>query len=196
MNFTELLNEVYSLTNRPDLTSLSISAIKAATLKMHQTDFYSKDIAELQITLGSSAKYIYSFDYISAVPNLRALKYVRKLDSTGAPAEFFHVITPEEVVDSYNVVRADVCYVAGRILEIRSSTTFTKMILAAYVSPIVVETSYSSWIADLYPYAIVFEAARIIFKATGFDEQSSAFERLIAEQITLLKISAVSDYAY
>lgn len=197
MTFAELLEEVYTLTNRPDLVNETKSAVKAATLKLHQTDFYSKDIAELRIVLGvSTTTYIYSFDYISAISNFRAIKYIRKLDSTETPTEFFDIITPEEVLDSYNIVRTDVCYVAGRVLELRSSTAFNKMILGAYVFPIVTENGYSSWIAELYPYAIVYEAARIIFKTIGFDEQSAAFAGLVTEQVALLKLSALPDYAY
>jgi hypothetical protein len=197
MTFADLLTEVYFLTNRPDLVNETKSAVKAATLKLHQTDFYSKDIAELYIDLGSATDtYIYSFDYISAVSNFRAIKYIRKLNiTTGEPEKFFDIITPEETLDSYNVTRTDVCYVAGRVLEIRSSTTFNKMILGVYVFPIAVESGYSSWIAELYPYAIIFEATRIIFKTIGYDEQSSAYRELVAEQVALLKLSALPDYA-
>lgn len=196
MTFAELLQEAYYLTNRPDLANETKSAIKAATLKLHQTDFYSKDIAEIIVNLGTPAAFIYSFDYLTAISNFRAIKYIRKIDSTGAPSNFFDVVTPEEVIDSYNVERTDICYVAGRVLELRSSTTFSKMILGAYVFPIVTEVGYASWIADLYPYAIVYEACRILFKTIGYDEQAAAYERLVAEQISLLKLSALPDYAY
>lgn len=197
MTFTELLAEVYTLTNRPDLVAETKLAVKSSTLKLHQSDFYSKDIFELSVDLGvATNKYVYSYDYIVAISNFRTLKYLRKLDSNLQPAEFFTVITPEETLDSYNVTRSDVCYVAGRVLEIRSSTTFNKMILGAYVFPIVTEPDYSSWIADRYPYAIVFDAARTVFKTIGYDEQASAYEKLIAEQIDLLRLSALPDYAY
>ena len=46
MTFDELVAEVYLLTARGDLTAETQSAVKAATLKAHKSDFFSKDIFE------------------------------------------------------------------------------------------------------------------------------------------------------
>lgn len=196
MTFDELLTEVYLLTNRSDLEVQTKAAIKAATLKAHMSDFYSKDIYESYIDLGATDNYVHSFDYISSISNFRAIKYIRKIDSDGEAGDFIEVIEPEEVLDSYGVGRTDIAYVAGRVIEIKSSTEFSKLILGCYVLPIIVEATYSSWVAELYPYAIVFEAARVVFKTIGFDEESAAYERLVAEQFILLKASALSDVGY
>ena len=196
MTLAEIITEVYNLTKRPDLVSETMSAIKAATLKAHHSDFYSKDIYELPVTF-DEADYIQSLDYISLISNWRALKYMRKYDEVGAMAgAFIEIITPEEVLDSYNVTRKDIAYVAGRAIEIRSSTEFSKLLVGCYVSPIVTEADFSSWVAALYPYAIVFEAARVVFKTIGYDEQSASFEKLTAEQYAELKINAIADIGY
>lgn len=196
MNFSELLQEVYDLTKRPDLVAETTLAIKSATLKAHMSDFYSKDIHETRITT-DTADYIHGIDYISIISNFRSLKYLRKYDLvTATPGDFINVIEPEEVLDSYGVELTDVCYIAGRVLEVKSSTQIDNMLLGCYVLPIVTTSGYSSWIANLYPYAIIMEAARVVFKAIGYDEQSAAFERLVAEQYVLLKMSALSDVGY
>jgi len=197
MTFEELLAEVYTLTNRPDLEAETKAAIKAATLKAHQSDFYSKDISEALINLGNTDAYIWSFDVITHISNFRAIKYIRKYDSnTSEPGDFISIILPEQVLDSYKVTREDVAYVAGRNIEIRSSTAFSKMIFACYVNPIVTNSGYSSWVADLYPYVIVYEAARVVFKTIGYDEQSAQYEKLVGEQFMHLKLNAITDVGY
>jgi len=193
----ELLTEVYALTNRPDLTAETTSAIKAATLKAHQTDFYSKDIFEIGVEFTDS-DFRQSLDYTAFISNLRAFKYIRRVeDETDDVGKFFDIISVDESLDSYGINRVDVAYVAGRVLEMRSSVTFTKALLGAYVFPIVAPTAdYASWIADLYPYVIIYEAARVVFKQIGYDEQSAQFNSLVAEQYVLLKASALPDVGY
>jgi len=192
----EILAEVYTLTNRPDLVAETTLAVKSATLKAHMTDFYSKDIHETRITT-DTADYIQGIDYISIISNFRSLKYVRKYDLANAEVgAFLEVLEPEEILDSYGKDKTDVCYIAGSILEIKSSTEIDNLILGCYVLPIITTAGYASWVADLYPYAIITEAARVVFKTIGYDEQSASFERLVAEQYALLRMSALSDVGY
>lgn len=192
----ELLAEVYTLTGRADLVAETTLAVKNATLKAHMTDFYSKDIYEVRITT-DTADYIHGIDYMSIISNFRSLKYLRKYDLANAEVgAFLTVLEPEEVLDSYGYDKTDVCYVAGRVIEIKSSTQVDNFIMGCYVLPIITTAGYASWIADLYPYVIITEAARQIFKSIGYDEQFAAYESLVAEQVSLLRISALSDVGY
>ena len=196
MTFDELVEEVYLLTNRRDLEAETKSAVKAATLKAHKTDFYSKDIHETGVEFTSSS-YRQSLDYISLISNFRALKYLRRVeDETDDEGKFFDIITPEETIDAYGENRTDIAYVAGRVLEIRASVEFSKCLLGCYVLPIVRETDYSSWIAEQHPYAIIYEAARVVFRAIGWNEEANAFGRLLAEEYALLKQSGLTDVGY
>ena len=196
MTFDDLLAEVYTITNKPYLVDETTLAIKSATLKAHSIDFFSKDIYETLLT-AESKDYIHSIDYISKIPNFRALKYLRKYDqSSKSVGTFLDVIEPEAVLDSYGVDKADVCYVAGRVLEIRSSTEIDALIMGCYVFPIVTKGNYSSWIAELYPYAIIMEAARLVFATVGEGESAQAYRSLVAEQYELLRNSALSDVGY
>lgn len=196
MTFAELLTEVYNITARPDLIDLTKSAVKAATLKAHQTDFYSKDIHEGEYVFPSS-NYVQSLDFISVLPNYRALKYMRRYDSsTDEPSDFFTVITVEEILDEWNRTRTDVAYFAGRVIEIKSSVEFTKIVMGAYTLPIVVEANYSSWVAEMYPYAIIHEAARVVFASIAMDAEKNSQKALVAEQYAELKINALPDVGY
>lgn len=196
MNFTELLEACYELTGRPDLIGITKAAVKAATLKAHRTDFYSKDIYETGVEF-TDLDYRQHLDYISLIPNFRTLKYLRRVtDENDASGTFFEVVTPEELLDNYNQQRPDVAYVAGRVLEIHSSVPFDKCLLGVYVLPIVTEGEYSSWVASMYPHAIIYEACRVIFKTIGYDEQSATYDRLKLEEYEQLKTSALTDVGY
>jgi len=196
MTLAELIAEVDLITNRPDLVGETTAAVKAATLKAHRLDFFSKDIFETGVEF-DTADFRQSLDYITFITNFRAFKYLRRVeDETDEEGTFFEIISPEEILDDYQNNRSDIAYVAGRVLEIRSAVEFSKALLGCYVLPIVTTADYSSWVAEQNPYAIIYEASRVVFKAIGYDEQSVSFERLVAEEYTLLKQSALSDVGY
>jgi len=193
MNFDELLEEVFLITNRRDLVAETESAVKQATLKAHKTDYYSKDIFESGVDL-KSLDFRHSLDYISLFSNFRTLKYFKRVeDENDDVGKLFDIITPEEVIDEYERNRTDILYVAGRVLEIRSSVEFQFALLGAYVYPVVREGAYNSWVAEQYPFAIIHEAARRILLSIGDRDESNGQRDLLAEEYAELKLSAVTD---
>lgn len=187
--FAELVSDVMTLTNRPYLVDETKLAVRMATLKAHQSDYYPKDIFETGISWTEPA-FIQSIEYRTLIPRWRAFKYLRKY-SNGAPAGFFNILTPEETLDGYGINRENICYLAGEMLEIRSDTQDTNMILGCYVNPITTENGYSSWIAQDHPWAIVFEAARIVFRNVGSIDESNSMRQEVAEQYQILKQEVV-----
>ena len=196
MTFNEILEEIYLITNRRDLVDLTKATLKAATLKGHKTDFYSKDIFETGVDFLTLA-YSHSYDYISLISNFRAFKYLRRVeDAADTEGTFLDIITVDQVLDSYGVGRTDIAYVAGRVLEMRASVEFRYALLGCYVQPIVTEAAYTSWIAEQQPYYIIHESARRIFMAIGQMDESGQQTRLMAEELTELRMSAVVDVGY
>jgi hypothetical protein len=194
--FEDLVDAVFTITNRPDLLAETESAVKAATIKAHHLDYFSKDLYEEGIQFTTSA-YRQSFDYIQVIDNFRAFKYARKAeDACDDTGDFFTIITPEEILDSYGCQRADIAYVAGRVLEMRSSTEFNYFLLGCYVHPIVRTGAYCSWVALQYPDAIVYEAARVVFKAIGKSDESQQYTSLTGEAYEMLKLSNIQDIGY
>ena len=57
MTLNELIAEVYTITNRPDLVAQTLMAVRSATLKLHQSDYYYKDIFETGFQF-TSAEYL------------------------------------------------------------------------------------------------------------------------------------------
>lgn len=193
---TELISEVFIITNRPDLSALTEQAVKAATLKAHHSDFYPKDLAETGISFSSPAFY-QELEVKSIIPRFRALKYLRKFDPVSNRAgKMFEVLTPGELFDAYGCERTDVIYFAGSSYEIKSSTEFQYCLLGHYLHPIITSEGYSSWVADEHPFAIIYEAARAVFKAIGYDEQEARYERLMLEQLKMLKTTQLTLVGY
>jgi hypothetical protein len=196
VTLTELIDEVYGLTGRSDLAAETKSAVKAATLKAHRSDYYSKDIFETGVQF-TAASYTQCLDYSCVVSNFRTLKYLRRVeDASDDSGVFFEIVTPDDILDSYAQNRADIAYVAGDSLQIRAAIPFSKAIMGAYTLPVVTDSGYSSWVATDNPYAIIYEACRVLFKTIGFDEQSAAFNSLVAEEYNLLKLSGLTDLGY
>jgi len=174
MTLTELQNEVYAITNRPDLVDRTLSAIRAATLKLHQADYFYKDLLETGVVF-STAAYLQQLEYRTIIPLWRSLKYIRKSDVDASDSgAFLEVITPELVLDDYKQNRNDVCYTAGATINIRSSTELQYIFLGYYVNPDVTVSGYSSWMAIDHPWAIIYTAAAQIFKSTGKQEEWAA----------------------
>ena len=196
MTLTELIAEVYLITTRPDLDGMTKSAVKAATLKAHQSDYYSKDIFETGIQFDTAA-FTQQLDYINLFSNFRSFKYLRRVeDQNDDMGTFFDIIAVDEVLDSYGRNRTDIAYVAGRVIEIRASVEFQFGLLGCYVNPIITDAGYLSWVAEQHPYFIIHEAARQVFKAIGQMEESNGQRELVAEQLLALRASGLSDVGY
>lgn len=192
MTLTELTQEVYTLTNRSDLVNETLTAVRSATLKIHQSDYYYKDLFETGIEFLTSS-YLQSFEYRNLIPLWRALKYIRKTDVNGYEnGKFLRVLSvPEMVEDSYGVNRSDVCYVAGANVQIKSSTELQYAFLGCYVNPNITASGYNSWVALDHPYAIVYEAAATVFKMVGDTDQFAAFSSLAAQQLAEVRMSNI-----
>ena len=193
MNLAELKAEVYSLTGRADRTDETAAAIRSATLKAHQSDYYFKDIYEIGISF-STADYVQNFDYRATIPLWRSLKYIRKYDvinGVGVEGLRLDVIVPENVFDAYGAEKTNVCYGAGSYIQIKSSTQQQTYVIGCYVNPNITDAGYNSWVALDHPYFIVFDAAATVFKAIGKDDEATTYRALVAEQLAMLRASNI-----
>lgn len=195
MTFAEILAEVIGITKRPDLQDRTMSAIRAATLKMHQSDFFYKDLVEVPVQF-TEAAYIQNFLPTDILPYFRKAKYIRfwQGDVDGQPGPFLTPIQVENSNDSYGYIKTDVFYMAGQLLQIRTCDPCYRVLFGAYVNPVIAPIeSYSSWIANEYPYAIIYEAVRTIFRSIGFTEQANEYAGLAGEVLAEIKLSCIDD---
>lgn len=191
MNLAELQAAVIALTNRPDLTALTLSAVQSATLKAHQSDFFPRDIYETGLSF-STAEYEQDFEVFSFIPRFRAIKYARIYDNDNSlPGLFFELVDPINVLDSYNTARTQVMYLGGAEIHFKATAEFQYALFGCYLNPDITSLTFTSWIADYHFDAIVYEAAAIIFRSTGNLEKFRSMRELVAEQYQLLKINNI-----
>lgn len=188
MTLTELKDAVAVETKRPDKTALIAAKVKEATLSCHIYDFWDKDLFETGI-LFSTAEYLQRFMYKSAIPRWRALKYIRRVDTTTlepyGPA--LRLIKPEAFMDEYQVEHENVCYESGLSLQIRTIDKCRRFLVGCYIFPDLADDTFSSWIAADYPYAIVYRAAASIFEDIGYQEQGRSATARANEQLGLIR---------
>lgn len=196
MTLAELIQEVYTITGRPDRVAETLSAIKSATLKAHQSDFYYKDIFETGVAF-TSADYVQQIDYRTLIPLWRANKYLRKYDNvSGTPGDYMDLVLPEQVTDGYNLDKVDIYYTAGAYINLKSRTQEQYYLYGCYLNPNVTADKFNSWIALDHPYAIIFDAAATVFKAIGKDDESAAYKTMVPEQIAMIRSSNIISEGY
>lgn len=224
MNLTELINGVYIETNRPDLVDQTQQAVLATTHKLHTCDFFFRDIDPFLCNFSVSA-YIQALD-TSGIPLYRSIGYVRKyepslnayeLNPTLLPPllntqfgnidprclrDFIKIITPTDIFDDYDYERSDVAYQAGNNLFIKSRAAFQYLLMGIYKFPNITVDNYKSWIAELWPYAIIYDATYSVFSQIGDLESANRYKSnnnqtgLAIEQLNTLKMSNIVAEGY
>lgn len=196
MTLAELISEVYTITGRPDRIAETSSAVKSAILKLHQSDFYYKDLFESGLAF-STADYVQNLDYRLLIPRFRSVKYFRKYDYiNNSPGSFLTKIEPEQILDRYASQKSDIFYVAGAYIQINSSTQEQYYLFGCYLNPDISGTSTSSWIALDHPYAIIYDAAAKIEVTLGKLDEAKIHQALAQDELLKIQISNIQPIGY
>lgn len=184
MNLGELCQEVYTITGREDLVAETQLAIRRATLKFHAIDFWLRDKFE-QILQFTSASVL-QIDIAQSLPRFRKFEHIYPYDVTcgkvvpiydqiSGQARGLKEISAAQLFDAYNGDKLDVFYMAGNFVNIRFSQGREGIYLSYWQYPVVTLNGYVSWIADMYPYILIEEAAGHILTAIGQVEDAVRF---------------------
>lgn len=200
MDFNQLVEEVVTLVKRNDRQAEIQSAIRSATLKAHRKDFYYRDLSESGVQF-KEPDFIQNFQPTQIFGSrFRKLKYIRYWNydvpsSTGygAPGDLLTPIDIENIKDLYGYTKTDVYYMAGELIQIRTARPLSHCLVGVYLNPVIATPeTYQSWIADMYPYAIIYEAARQVFMRIGRPADAQSMASLVAEEYTLLDTESVN----
>lgn len=171
------------------------NAVFASTLYLHHLENFWKDIITVDVIFDNPTQYIQTLDR-RVLKRFRSISYFRKWDPNYENEQLDPATLPPlfngtsitninlalkhlqiidlgtgGIFDSYGTERQDVCYAAGDTIFIKSSTPLSQGKLGYYSSPFLdisnVGNSYHSWIADEYPWAIIYHAEASIFTTTG-----------------------------
>lgn len=208
MTLNELIAQVYIKTNRPDLEEQTRQAIVSSTLAMHTMDSFYKDIVTARLVF-ENANYIQLVD-TTEFERWRSLSYFRKnnpdfdayqqnpltlpVQDYYNRTKFMQVLTPDDILDSYGIEKVDVFYQAGTSIYMKSSTSLRFGLLGFYQYPNVsIEddgANFSSWIADEYPFSIIYDATSNILQSIGMTDAARKYDQpevgLVAVQKKIL----------
>jgi hypothetical protein len=134
--------------------------------------------------------------------------------NTNLALAFMTIVAVDDVMDQYNDEKPDVAYQVGDTFMMKSSTKFQQANIGWYSYPNTDLANigsgcpaYSSWIANEFPYAIIYHAAGSVLQKTGENESAAAYIKpgnqntgdpggLIAQQISMLRNSTVGQTGY
>jgi hypothetical protein len=196
MTLADMVAEVYTITGRPDLVAETSQAVRKATLRAHRSDNYYRDLVESAIVF-SATDFTQAFEYKLTFPRWRSLKYFRHYDPvTATPGRFIDVIDPLDAVNQYGTTRAEVCYPAGVVFNIRALLQFNTLLVGYYQDPDISVLGYSSWVADEHPFLIANTSAADVFKIIGKDEESARMDAMSIALLHDLKASSLIPIGY
>lgn len=194
MTYAEILAAVNALTGHGDLPAETEQMIQAATLRMHHSDFYDRDLQEDRLILSTDAT-VHQFDAPATFTRFRAMRYIRTFVA-GVAGEFLTRLDPEAIIDGYGIYKENIWYVAGNNINLRSFVSISEVLCGWYVSPIIAVGTYSSWIATTVPHAIIFDACSLLFQMLNKQEVSRKFDNLVLEQLAMVKMHGLNARGY
>jgi len=187
MTLTELIKEVYVITGRPDLVEATAAAVRKATLKLHSVDYFYRDLEEVIVGFPVEA-YKQQYDLAVNLPDFRSVKYVRHWTQlANTHNKYLDQIDPSAVFNEYGREASNVWYVAGSMLNIKSTGSISNLVIGYYKRPNVSTNLFTSWIANEEPYYIIEEAAYNIFQMIGQQEAKVTYQVMSAANVLLLK---------
>ena len=199
---TALATAVYAITNRPDLSALTTLAIKRATIKEHAAMDYPRDLVlTAPIALdNSNGLNRYSLDEVTLglYGMIRKIKFIKELNNTQYSSAYysqgywgeldFKERAPNNLFDEYNMEYTSYYFRQGTSINIVAVRAVNYIGIQYYQQPNIVDLTYASWIADMYPYVIYEAAAANVFQAIGKNDEAGVYRgKLMDNRLDLIK---------
>lgn len=179
MNITEAVDEVISITKRPDKAAEILSNINKALAYFTLKASFRKDYSETTLTLDpdSYGQILDLTDAAISTPDIVRFRKIAWLRPTSR-RYYLKEIDPGQILTPGGVVQTDRFYVAGSNLTITLSQLDDTLEMGyfSYSTTLDLVTVTTHWMLDLMPWAITERAASQIFKSIGDDNSSKFYE--------------------
>ncbi len=186
MNFSECVTVVLDLVKRPDKLTAAEMAVNSALSKAILKAEYTQDFVETSIPIDST-KYAQTIDLTTLSPQLTRFRKWKYVKQPGA-YRYLEYLAPDKVFQPGSFMQNDCYYMAGTNLNIIPSSTSATLEVGYYSYAPALKNNETFWLLDLCPYAIIHEAAAILFESIG-DSQSAAGNRKTGQD--LLKVMEI-----
>lgn len=186
MDFAGLVNEVIEETKRPDLRNRIVQQIRSSTQAVHLSERWPRDLVIETINFNEPG---YKVEV-----ELANLPRFRKVDALypivdGIPRSDMQLreVDVFNRVDEAGTLISNYYYVVANKLVMGFDTPYTAAELVYLRNPDCLGANYSSWIAEDYPYLIIYHAAATILKRVGARELGAKCEEQASEEFRLLQ---------
>ena len=173
MNFTDAINEVVSITSRPDKRIEAGRQINRALSFFTLKAEFSKDLIETSLAIDSTL-YGQTVD-ISSFTRFRKFKYIR-------PTSRKYYLTdedPKQIFGPNGRIQLNKYFVAGSSLTITQSNLDSSLQVGYLTyAPILTEVSPNDvyWMLTMIPYAVIEKAAAKIFQQIGDETSQKTYD--------------------
>jgi hypothetical protein len=174
----DLLSEVYTATNRPDLVSETSMALRQATRQAHKAGKFWKDLQEVSLQNLLTDTSTQELSLPSITTRFRQAAYLRYGEQED---KYLTPISVDDLLDPEGVGRTDVYWGFGTNIRIRARSPQSSYVLGYYSYPSVTPSSnYYTWIAEDHSDVLVLGAAVTVLGLIGEQEIKQRIEQLYA----------------
>lgn len=175
MNFSEAIEEVLSITKRPDKTDAAASQLNKAIALFTLKSNFKLDLVEATVAVDSTlfGDTVDITDW--GFTRFRKFKYIKP---TGK-RYYLKFVDPEQIFTPSGEIQRNRFYVAGNNLTYTLTELAETLEVGYYqYAPVLteVEDNNTHWMLDLMPYAVIEKAAAQVFKSIGDDTSARFYE--------------------
>jgi hypothetical protein len=193
--YNAIVADIYALTGRPDLVTETAIAVRKATMKFHLAETWPADLAIITPTVpgvvgtDTSVRYTLDLTDTATYPRFRKIAYIKEYNNplTGSEIQF-NPLDIDRVLDGYGLEEVNYYSQAGQSVSIRATKLMTQLTVGYYKYPDIIAATYTSWISDQFPDAIVEEAAAAVFKTIGKDSEYQRYSQAFNDNLHMLQI--------
>ncbi len=212
-----IADDVYTITNRPDLVTETTVAIRKAIRKFHGADTFKRDLNSVQLRMADLAttdpnQYRWAIP-LDTFPRFRRFDTVaypmnRVMPTNQIPAPLVDVaqgfgpkrqfveLGANNLFDGYGYEKQNYYFITGNTVNVKSGWYIDYLSFTYYQWPTIPQSTSAeldSWIAREYPDAIIEEASGAVFKMIGKDDEYQRFSTLFAENLAIVKATDIGN---